>query len=206
GIEVVSGIILGLDTDTPETGERLVRFIERSSIPMLTINLLHALPRTPLWRRLEEEVRIVHLPGRESNVELLLPYDEVEAMWRESIREPFRPEAFFDRFDHQVEHTYPNRKQLPVTRARLNAGNILRAISILARVFWHVGLRSHYRRRFWRTALPNLRKLKIEEVIHGAVVGHHMIRFAEDCLNGTAERSFYSPAPQNAAVGELAKE
>ncbi|HLU48418.1 MAG TPA: B12-binding domain-containing radical SAM protein, partial [Planctomycetota bacterium] len=206
GIEVVSGIILGLDTDTPETGERLVRFIERSSIPMLTINLLHALPRTPLWRRLEEEGRIVHLPGRESNVEFLLPYDEVEAMWRESIREAFRPEAFFDRFDHQVEHTYPNRKQLPVTRARLNAGNILRAISILARVFWHVGLRSHYRRRFWRTALPNLRKLKIEEVIHGAVVGHHMIRFAEDCLNGTAERSFYSPAPQNAAVGELAKE
>lgn len=55
GMEVVSGIIIGLDTDTPDTGDRILEFIRLSNIPMLTINLLHALPRTPLWRRLETE-------------------------------------------------------------------------------------------------------------------------------------------------------
>ena len=29
GMEVVSGIILGLDTDKPETGQHLLEFIER---------------------------------------------------------------------------------------------------------------------------------------------------------------------------------
>ena len=54
GIEVVSGIILGLDTDTPQTADRLIEFIDRSQIPMLTINLLQALPKTPLWDRLRD--------------------------------------------------------------------------------------------------------------------------------------------------------
>jgi len=50
-MEVVSGIILGLDTDKPETGQNLLEFIEASQIPLLTINLLQALPKTPLWDR-----------------------------------------------------------------------------------------------------------------------------------------------------------
>ncbi len=46
GLEVTSGIILGLDSDTEETEGRLKDFIDLSQIPILTINLLQALPRT----------------------------------------------------------------------------------------------------------------------------------------------------------------
>ena len=52
GLEVTSGIILGLDTDSDDTEGRLKDFIDISHIPMLTINLLQALPKTPLWDRL----------------------------------------------------------------------------------------------------------------------------------------------------------
>src|SRR5205807_3989919 len=55
GFEVVSGIIIGLDTDTPDTADRIIDFVQASAIPILTINILYALPRTPLWRRLEAE-------------------------------------------------------------------------------------------------------------------------------------------------------
>jgi radical SAM superfamily enzyme YgiQ (UPF0313 family) len=64
GIEVVSGIILGLDTDTPHTADRLIEFIDRSQIPMLTINLLQALPKTPLWDRLQTAGRLDEDGGR----------------------------------------------------------------------------------------------------------------------------------------------
>ncbi len=40
GMEVVSGIILGLDTDTPRTGTDILGFIERSQIPMYTGRIL----------------------------------------------------------------------------------------------------------------------------------------------------------------------
>jgi radical SAM superfamily enzyme YgiQ (UPF0313 family) len=57
GLEVTSGIILGLDTDSDDTESRLKDFIEISQIPMLTINLLQALQKTPLWDRLERAGR-----------------------------------------------------------------------------------------------------------------------------------------------------
>jgi hypothetical protein len=203
-MEVVSGIILGLDTDTPATGERVSRFITASGIPMLTINMLHALPKTPLWRRLEKDGRIVSVPGRESNVEFLMPARQVERMWLECIRKAYQPDEIYARFDYQIAHTYPNRKPIPPTRARVNASNILRGLSILGRIFWHVGLQSDYRRRFWKTAWPNLKQLKIEEVIHSAVVSHHMILFARDCLNGSAEKCFYSETPKAAEAASAA--
>ncbi len=65
GMQVVSGIILGLDSDTPDTGQRLLDFIAQSQIPMLTINLLQALPQTPLWDRLAKADRLVEDEGRE---------------------------------------------------------------------------------------------------------------------------------------------
>jgi hypothetical protein len=44
---------MGLDSDTPQTADNILDFIETAQIPLITINLLQALPRTPLYRRLE---------------------------------------------------------------------------------------------------------------------------------------------------------
>src|SRR5580693_690507 len=44
-------------------------FIDLSQIPILTINLLQALPRTPLWDRLQRDGRLIaDEAGLESNV------------------------------------------------------------------------------------------------------------------------------------------
>jgi hopanoid C-2 methylase len=199
GLEVVSGIILGLDTDKPSTGDRIVEFIKESGIPMLTINILHALPKTPLWRRLEAANRIVKsTANRESNVEFLLPYETVVQMWLKCVNEAYTPDAIYNRFEHQMKHTFPNRKQLPATKARVNAFNIFKGLNIMARILWHVGVKSDYRKRFWQTAWPAFKKGKIEEVIHTAVVSHHMILFARECARGEAEKCFYGESPKRA--------
>ena len=44
GLEVTAGIILGLDTDSPDTEARLAEFIDLSRIPILTI-ISRALPK-----------------------------------------------------------------------------------------------------------------------------------------------------------------
>ncbi|MCS6775669.1 MAG: B12-binding domain-containing radical SAM protein [Chloroherpetonaceae bacterium] len=193
GIEVVSGIILGLDTDTPSTGRRIQEFITVSRIPLLTINILHALPKTPLWQRLEAEGRLLFHSQQESNIQFLLPYETVVGMWLDCVTRVYTPEAIYARFAYQIQHTYPNRKRLPATRARVNLANIRRGLSILLRLFWHVGIRSDYRRLFWQMALPRLLRLDIERVIHVAVVSHHLILFARECAAGQAEKCFYSP-------------
>lgn len=194
GFEVVSGIIMGLDTDTEETPDRILEFIEASAIPMLTINLIYALPRTPLWRRLKAEGRILSdgAGGDASNVEFLLPREVVRAGWLRAVREANRPEALYRRFRHQMEHTFPNRFD-PGDLRRVPAGAFRRGMGMLRRIFWRIGVRSDYRRTFWRFALPALRQGNIEALIHVPMVAHHLIRFARDCDAGVAEYSFYSP-------------
>lgn len=59
GIDVLGGFIVGFDTDTLETFERQRRFIEASGIQAAMVGLLTALPRTPLYERLQREGRLI---------------------------------------------------------------------------------------------------------------------------------------------------
>jgi hopanoid C-2 methylase len=200
GMEVVSGIILGLDTDTAHTPERILDFIRRSQIPMLTINLLQALPRTPLWDRLEKEGRLVEVDGRESNVAFRLPYEDVVAMWRRCIAAAYAPEEIYRRFAYNLEHTYPYRIKPPASPARANLANIRKALRMLRNIMIRVGLLADYRATFWRMAAPLLREGKIEPVIHIGLVAHHLITFAREAVSGSQNASFYSPRPRVARV------
>lgn len=192
GMEVVSGIIIGLDTDTPDTADRVVEFIRRSNIPMLTINLLHALPRTPLWRRLEQEDRLNFTDGRESNVEFLMPYDQVVGMWRRCVSTAYEPEFLYQRFAHNILHTYPNRIKPPNSPARVSKENIRKGLKLMRNILLRVGVFSSYRRTFWKMAWPALKTGEIERLIHVGLVSHHLIKFTQECAAGQESASFYS--------------
>jgi hopanoid C-2 methylase len=194
GMEVVSGIILGLDTDTKETGERIFDFLEQSKIPMATINLLQALPRTPLWDRLNQENRLLSEEdqNRESNVDFKLPYDEVLAMWRTCMAKAYQPHILFARYEYQMGATRPNRLKRPKSRQRWSARNIARGLTILARVLWIVGVRGDYRRAFWKFALPRLARGQIEPVLSVGLCAHHLIMFAREACAGRSNASHYS--------------
>jgi hopanoid C-2 methylase len=192
GMEVVSGIILGLDTDTPESGERIVDFLEQSQIPLATINLLQALPRTPLWDRLEREGRLRDDAERESNVEFKLPYDDVLAMWKSCMAKAYDPKALFARYEYQMRATRPNRLRRPKSRQRWSLRNMRMAMIILSKLIWKVGVRGQYRRTFWSFALRRLARGQIEPVLSVGLVAHHLIMFARDACSGRSNASHYS--------------
>jgi radical SAM superfamily enzyme YgiQ (UPF0313 family) len=198
GLEVVSGIILGLDTDTPRTADHLAEFIDSSQIPVLTINLLQALPKTPLWDRLHVAGRLSGDEVQESNVVFIRPYDEVLQSWRRSIRHAYQPEAIYRRFAWNAEHTYPNRITPPLSRARLNVANLRRALVIVTKLLVRIGLFGDYRRSFWRMARPALRAGRIEELIQVGLVAHHMIVFARECAEGRENAAFFADRPNRA--------
>jgi radical SAM superfamily enzyme YgiQ (UPF0313 family) len=58
GIDVLGGFIVGFDNDTLETFENQYRFIVDSGIQAAMVGLLTALPKTPLYTRLEAEGRL----------------------------------------------------------------------------------------------------------------------------------------------------
>ena len=191
GLEVTSGIILGLDTDTPDTETRLKDFVDLSQIPMLTINLLQALPKTPLWDRLKRDGRISDDPTRESNVRFLRPYDEVISMWRRAIAYAYDPERLFARFAYQVEATYVHRL-VPPAGGKLNWANLKFAAIFAARIVYYLGIRSDYRRPFWRAARHAARRGRFDMVFGMAFIAHHLIEFTREALRGDQNASFYS--------------
>jgi radical SAM superfamily enzyme YgiQ (UPF0313 family) len=201
GIEVVSGIIMGLDTDTPDTGSALLEFVERSKIPLLTMNLLQALPRTPLWDRLRREGRLIEDDEtRESNVAFRLPYEQVLHSWRECMGVAYRPEALYARYEHQIKATYPNRLNPRDSAQRSGWRNIRRGLVIMARMLWHVGVCGSYRRVFWNFALARLRKGEIEHLVMVGLVAHHLILFAREASSGRRDASHYSFKPDERLV------
>jgi radical SAM superfamily enzyme YgiQ (UPF0313 family) len=191
GLEVASGIILGLDSDTPETETHLTDFVNRSQIPMLTMNLLQALPKTALWDRLEKDGRLIEDSERESNVSFLRPYDEVVATWRRCIAYAYDPERLYARFTHQIEATYANRLATPGA-ARLTRSNLKRGLTLLANLLVRVGLIADYRRPFWRMAWQAIKRGQIEALFGVGFIAYHLIEFSREALRGQQNASFYS--------------
>ena len=192
GLEVTSGIILGLDTDSDDTEARLKDFIDLSQIPMLTINLLQALPKTPLWDRLKREGRLIETEENlESNVRFKRPYDDVLNSWRRCIAYANDPERLFDRFYHQVEATYVNR-MIPPARGKLKWSNLAGGAVLAFNVIVQLGLRSDYRKPFWRAFKHALRRGQIDGALGMGFIAHHLIKFTREALRGEQNASFYS--------------
>ncbi len=70
GINVLAGFIIGFDHDTVATFEMQHRFIMQSGIHAAMIGLLVAIPKTPLYDRLEKEGRLAADPDVQDNTKL----------------------------------------------------------------------------------------------------------------------------------------
>jgi hopanoid C-2 methylase len=191
GLEVVSGIIMGLDSDTLETESALRGFIEESRIPMLTMNLLQALPKTALWDRLAREDRLVEDASRESNVRFVRPYEDVVAAWRRCIEYAYDPRRLYSRFSHQIDATYVNRLATPA-RGRLTKANLKRGAILFLNLLFRVGVCANYRAAFWRMAWKAIKRGQIEALFGVGFVSYHLIEFSREALRGDQNASFYS--------------
>src|SRR6185295_7587870 len=118
-------------------------------IPIMTVNILYALPNTALHRRLEGDGRILsdeQSADRDSNIKFLLPYEEVVKRWLGVIEDVYQPEALYARYDYNAAHTYPHRLRPTNPWKQVTTQNLRRGLAILGRVVWKVGLASDYRR------------------------------------------------------------
>ncbi len=90
GIEVLAGFIIGFDNDTVRTFDLQYNFIQNSGIQAAMIGLLTAVPKTPLYERLEKDGRLIKEASGTDNTKLgtnLIPkqmsYDEMVEGYRQ---------------------------------------------------------------------------------------------------------------------------
>ncbi len=157
-----------------------------------------------VWRRLEQQGRLALDETRESNIQFVLPYEQVIEMWRRCITTAYEPEFLYQRFAYQIRNTYPNRITVPNSPARTSWANVRKGLTLMKNILLRVGC-GQYRKTFWQMAQPALKAGNIETLIHVGLVGHHLIQFAQECAIGEESASFYSQklrqGPQVVEVG-----
>ncbi len=195
GIELHAGIILGLDADGYDAAEKIIRFIDKAQIPLLAVNVLYALPKTPLYRRLQSEGRLIETADvDESNVVFKLPEDVVVGQWKKVVEHVFDPENLHARYRHNIVNTYPNRKKVPLI-GQVNARNLHIAAHAVSSVFVKLGLRANYRPAFWKMAVELLRHGRLDHLIFIATMGHHLITWGQEVRDGKARAANYTERP-----------
>lgn len=98
GLDVNAGFIVGFDNDDKAIFEDQFRFIQDNGITLAMVGMLQAIPRTPLYERLEREGRLVEEDPNCNFVPRQMTRDELRRGYWALVERLYTPEAFFDRF------------------------------------------------------------------------------------------------------------
>jgi radical SAM superfamily enzyme YgiQ (UPF0313 family) len=189
GIEVWCGMIVGFDNDDPTVFDAQRRFIGESRIALAMVNILNALPRTPLFTRLDKAGRLKN-SGEAENFGVITANFIPAQISRKALcdgyldlmRDLYSAEAYFDRLDAlfldaKLMQNAGRRRYLrrhPWRWFKRAAWSTIEALHVfvqLMRLVPDPELRREYRRRLWnvvkrRPRLSTLRAYVIKCALH----------------------------------------
>lgn len=152
GLRVMAGFIIGFDGEKPGAGDRIVRFVEQTTIPMAMFSMLQALPDTALWHRLKKEDRLRSESANINQTTLMnfVPTRPLEEIAREYV------DAFWKLYDpvNYLDRTYHHFLKMgaPRSRAVFRQVNWV-SIRALLTICWRQGVLRKTRWKFWRYLL-----------------------------------------------------
>lgn len=147
GLRIMAGFIIGFDGEKPGAGDRIVRFVEQTGIPIAMFSMLQALPNTALWHRLEKEGRLLEQKSGMNQTTLMnfVPTRPIEDIAREYI------EAFWDLYDPEryLDRTCRHFMKLGAPKHSGELRIRAREIRALLTLIWRQGMLRKTRWKFW---------------------------------------------------------
>jgi len=177
GLAVMGGFIIGFDNDPPDIFESQVNFIQKTGVVTAMIGLLTAIPRTRLYKRLEQEGRILFkTTGNNTSVDGSLNF--VPKMDRQVIVNGYQwvmntlysPEMFYKRIQAFLRDYRP----------RARGAIVWNDIFTFLRSLWYLGVvdktgtRAYYWRLLRETMLHSRRSFSA--VVTMLIYGYHFRR------------------------------
>ena len=147
GLQVMAGFIIGFDGEKPGAGNRIVRFVEQTAIPLAMFSMLQALPNTALWHRLEKEGRLL---ARDANINQTTlmnfvptrPIEDIASEYIEGFWLLYEPEQYLERILR-----YFMKLGIPRHSRRLQPSwRTIRGLLVLC---WRQGVVRQTRWKFW---------------------------------------------------------
>jgi hypothetical protein len=180
GMEVLSGFIVGFDSDPPDVFTRVIDFIQKAAIPVSMVGLLSALPGTQLTRRLIQEGRLLtESMGNNTSVDLnfipVMNTDKLIDGYKKILSTIYEPRHYYQRVLEFLSHYQPR------VRHRLKAADFVAFLnSILKQGILETG-----RREYWKFLVRAYRRnaSAFSEAVTLAIMGYHFRKVTELQMN-----------------------
>lgn len=149
GLEVYAGMIVGFDSDDTTVFDRQYEFLKRAKIIGAMAGMLSAIPKTPLYERLEAEGRLDNPAADDPNIAtnvipLNMTREEMRDGWVDLMNRLYSAENYFERFDDLfVKGRIPLasakmrwlRKNRPFSYLKISTLTVLAALFMLFKVW-----------------------------------------------------------------------
>lgn len=189
GLDIFAGFIIGFDNDTMKTFESQYRFIVDSGIQVAMVGLLTALPKTPLYKRLEAEGRL--LPGADGTdntsigtnfIPKQIEYETLVREYRHLYERLLKPSAIAARIGNKMRYMRkPNSSPMYSMR---------KLLGIVSKFGWRGVLKGGPARMFYfARTLSRATLAQVPLVLSDWIAALSMKEFAERHLLIGAEQS-----------------
>ncbi|MBI4859286.1 MAG: DUF4070 domain-containing protein [Candidatus Riflebacteria bacterium] len=205
GMEVSGGFIVGFDSDQPDIFDRQITFIREAAIPWAMVGTLAAIPNTALWKRLEQEGRLLgYVDGDQFGRPNFRPRMDPEVLYQGYLKilaAIYDPEAYYSRVLATLDRVH--RANLP----NLHESNypLSKVAYLLVRALFLLGVVAPYRRSFWRFLRAVVRRFPrlFVPALANAIIGHHFIRYTQEVLTRQRALLPHSLDGEPAAVSDV---
>jgi radical SAM superfamily enzyme YgiQ (UPF0313 family) len=194
GIDIRAGFIVGFDNDDLEIFEDQYDFIQNNGILEAMVGMLIAVPKTPLYQRLEKEGRLVDNPNLNFHPKQMTREELLTNYW-ELVRKLYTPEAFLERYFKVYRYPEYHQRRAEICK-RANEGKTLPTLGysviLLWNLFWTlfrdgslVSVGRVYLRYFFRKNLkyrPDL--VGFAQFMNRCVTHWHFYKFTREATAG----------------------
>jgi radical SAM superfamily enzyme YgiQ (UPF0313 family) len=181
GMEVQGGFILGFDSDTWSSFDRLAEFIQKSGIVTAMVGLLQALPGTKLFERMHRAGRLLsHGSGDNfdgsTNILPVMNAEELRRRYREVLDYLYSPKAYYRRV-----RTFLRSYKRPEIRLKGSFRNVRSNTMAFGRSVVRLGIVGKERFEYWKLFFWTLarRPRSFPLAIRFAIYGYHFRRVCE---------------------------
>jgi radical SAM superfamily enzyme YgiQ (UPF0313 family) len=98
GLDINAGFIVGFDSDDTGIFEDQFRFIQDNGITLAMVGMLQAIPRTPLYQRLQREGRLYEEGPGCNFIPKQMSRNELRQGYWDLVQRLYSPGAFLDRY------------------------------------------------------------------------------------------------------------
>lgn len=186
GIMVMGGFVVGFDTDTSGTFEKINDCIAASDIVLVIISILLAPPGTRLYERLLRENRLIDTAlcdgsDGSTNIIPLMDAGVLRDGYREILETVYAPSNYYQRITAYLQKYPAPEISAPVT---------MRAVLGLFPIILHLGILGRERWFFWKCMLCTLitQPSRLPMAIMFAVCGYHYRKRSEQYFYQESDR------------------